>query len=157
MIIFHSSPCIVRHPEVSFSRDYLDFGKGFYVTTLEAQARKYAQRFVLRGKSAYLNMYELSDDLRKYKTLRFESYDEAWLDFVALCRVGRDISDYDMVTGGIADDKVFRTMDLFFSGEITKDEALRNLLYERPNVQICLRSQCLLDAELTYISSEEVR
>ena len=52
---------------------------------------------------------------------------------------------------------MFRTIDLFFSGEITKDEALRNLLYETPNVQICLRSQELLDAELTYISSEEIR
>lgn len=157
MIVFHSSFCIVKHPEVSFSRDYLDFGKGFYVTTLEDQARKYAQRFLLRGKSAYLNKYELSDDLGNYRTLRFDSYNEAWLDFVALCRVGKDVSDYDMVTGGIANDKVFRTIDLFFSGEITKDEALRNLLFERPNVQICLRSQDLLDAELTYISSEEVR
>lgn len=104
-----------------------------------------------------MNKYVLSDDLRKYKTLLFDSYDESWLDFVAICRVGKDQSDYDMVTGGIANDKVFRTIDLFFSGEITKDEALRNLLYERHNVQICLRSQILLDAELTFISSEEVR
>ena len=49
MIVFHSSPCIVNHPDVSFSRDYLDFGKGFYVTTIEDQARKYAKRFLLRG------------------------------------------------------------------------------------------------------------
>jgi len=49
MIVFHSSPCIVNHPDVSFSRDYLGFGKGFYVTTIEDQARKYAKRFLLRG------------------------------------------------------------------------------------------------------------
>lgn len=66
MIVFHSSPCIVNHPDVSFSRDYLDFGKGFYVTTIEEQARKYARRFLLRGMNAYLNKYELSDDLRNY-------------------------------------------------------------------------------------------
>lgn len=107
--------------------------------------------------NAYLNKYELSDDLRNYNARYFDSYDDLWLDFVALCRAGRDKSDYDIVTGGIANDKVFRTIDLFFSGEITKDEALRNLLYETPNVQICLRSQELLDAELTYISSEEIR
>lgn len=157
MIVFHSSPCIVNHPDVSFSRDYLDFGKGFYVTTIEEQARKYARRFLLRGMNAYLNKYELSDDLRNYNARYFDSYDDSWLDFVALCRAGRDKSDYDIVTGGIANDKVFRTIDLFFSGEITKEEALRNLLYETPNVQICLRSQELLDAELTYISSEEIR
>ena len=107
--------------------------------------------------NAYLNKYELSDDLRNYNARYFDSDDDSWLDFVALCRAGRDKSDYDIVTGGIANDKVFRTIDLFFSGEITKDEALRNLLYETPNVQICLRSQELLDAELTYISSEEIR
>lgn len=157
MIVFHSSTCIVEHPDVSFSRDYLDFGKGFYVTTIEEQARKYAQRFLLRGKKAYLNRYELSDDLRKYITISFDSYNESWLDFVAICRVGKDLSDYDMVLGGIANDKVFRTIDLFFSGEITKDEALRNLLYDKPNVQICLRSQHLLDTELTFISCEEIR
>ena len=157
MIVFHSSPCVVEHPDVAFSRDYLDFGKGFYVTTIEEQARKYAQRFLLRGKKAYLNKYVLSDDLRKYKTLSFDSYNESWLDFVAICRVGKDRSDYDMVTGGIANDKVFRTIDLFFSVEIAKDEALRNLLYERSNVQICLRSQSLLNTELTFVSSEEIR
>lgn len=107
--------------------------------------------------NAYLNKYELSDDLRNYNARYFDSYDDSWLDFVALCRAGRDKSDYDIVTGGVANDKVFRTIDLFFSGEITKDEALRNLLYETSNVQICLRSQELLDAELTYISSEEIR
>ena len=48
MIVFHSSPCIVNHPDVSFSRDYLDFGKGFYVTTIEEQARKYARRFFIK-------------------------------------------------------------------------------------------------------------
>ena len=117
MIVFHSSPCIVNHPDVSFSRDYLDFGKGFYVTTIEEQARKYARRFLLRGMNAYLNKYELSDDLRNYNARYFDSYDDSWLDFVALCRAGRDKSDYDIVTGGIANDKVFRTIDLFFSGD----------------------------------------
>ena len=89
-----------REPsDVSFSRDYLDFGKGFYVTTIEEQERKYARRFLLRGMNAYLNKYELSDDLRNYNARYFDSYDDSWLDFVALCRAGRDKSDYDIVTG----------------------------------------------------------
>ena len=37
--------------------------------------------------------------------------------------------------GGIANDKVFRTVDLFFAGDITKEEALRRLLFEIPNNQ----------------------
>lgn len=156
MRVFHSSPFVIDHPEISYSRDFLDFGKGFYVTSLEEQARKYARRFVLRGRTAFLNVYELSDALSEYKLLSFDSYDELWLDFVAECRIGRDKSDFDIVVGGIADDKVFRTIDLFFSGEMSKDEALRSLRYEKPNVQICLRSQDLLDKKLTFISSEKI-
>ena len=44
------------------------------------------------------------------------------------------------VVGGIANDKIFRTLDLYFSGEITKDEALKRLKFEKPNNQYCFRT-----------------
>ena len=40
MIVYHASPFIVEHPEVKYSRDFLDFGKGFYLTTIREQAVK---------------------------------------------------------------------------------------------------------------------
>ncbi len=156
MIVYHASPFIVEHPEVKYSRDFLDFGKGFYLTTIREQAVKYGLRFVLRGQKAFLNQYELVEDLSGYDICTFDSYDEEWLDFVAQCRIGQDKTDYDIVFGGIADDRVFRTIDLFFSGEISKDEALKKLIFEKPNLQICIRTQLLLDAGLTYISSTEI-
>lgn len=58
-----------------------------------------------------------------------------------------------VVKGGIANDKVFRTVDLFFAGDITKEEALNRLLFELPNNQLCIRSQKLLDNCLTYKES----
>lgn len=58
-----------------------------------------------------------------------------------------------MVRGGIANDKVFRTVDLFFAGDITKEEALRRLLFELPNDQLCICSQKLLDKCLTFKNS----
>lgn len=36
MKLFHASNCIVDNPDVLHSRDFLDFGKGFYLTALEA-------------------------------------------------------------------------------------------------------------------------
>lgn len=48
------------------SRKFLDFGQGFYVTTLRDQAVKYAQRFLRRGKSAWLNEYELDGSFLSY-------------------------------------------------------------------------------------------
>lgn len=112
MKIYHAGPCIVQHPDTQHSRPYLDFGPGFYVTTIYEQALRYAERFVRRGKQAYLNVYELGDDLSNYQVLRFVHYDEQWLDYVMKCRAGIIPDDCDIIIGGIANDKIFRTLDL---------------------------------------------
>ena len=57
MKVYHASMVRVEHPDVLHSRKFLDFGQGFYVTTLREQAVKYAQRFIRRGKEAWLNVY----------------------------------------------------------------------------------------------------
>ena len=110
MEVYHASTVVVDSPDTTHSRDFLDFGPGFYVTTLQDQAVKYGARFINRGKNAILNIYELADDLSKWKVITFKQYDEAWLDFVTECRQGRIVGDYDVVIGGIANDKVFRTL-----------------------------------------------
>ena len=89
MIVYHSSNMIVECPDVHHSRKYLDFGRGFYLTSIYDQAVRYAQRFKRRGQPAWLNTYELSDSLDKWKTILFESYNQEWLDFVAQCRDGK--------------------------------------------------------------------
>ncbi len=33
MIVYHGGVYIIQNPEVKFLRNYLDFGKGFYLTT----------------------------------------------------------------------------------------------------------------------------
>ena len=52
-----------------------------------------------------------------------------------------DDSDYDIVMGGVANDKVFNTVELFFDGLIDKTEAINRLRYEKPNLQICFRTE----------------
>ena len=156
MEVYHASTIVVEHPDTTHSRAFLDFGLGFYVTTMQVQAQKYGERFIRRGKDAILNTYELSDDLNKWKVMEFKRYDEAWLDFVTECRKGRVVGDYDIVIGGIANDKVFRTVDLYFAGDITKEECLRRLIYEEPNNQICIRSQQVLEECLTFKRSQRL-
>lgn len=157
MILYHASNCIVDNPDVLHSRNFLDFGKGFYMTSLEEQARKYALRFLLNEDKAYLNYYDLDDDLNSFRIKEFSSYDEEWLDFVALCRVGKQSEHYDIVSGGIADDKVFNTIDLYFSGNISKDEALRRLVFIHPNHQICILNQEVINRHLRFIKAEEIK
>ena len=144
MKVYHASSVIVENPDTIHSREYLDFGQGFYITTIREQAEKYALRFLRRGKPAWLNIYELSYNIDKWNLLRFDSYNSDWLDYVANCRIGNPVELYDMIIGGIANDRVILTL---------KEQALGLLKYEKPNIQLCIRSQQMIDECLTYIES----
>lgn len=153
MKLYHSSNTSVERPDTIHSRDYLDFGKGFYLTSLHEQAVKYAQRFIRRNQKAWINSYELIYDPAKWKVLQFEAYDKAWLDFVSKCRAGEDDTDFDIIIGGIANDRVIQTLDRYFEGELSMEETLGLLIYEKPNNQYCIRSQKMLDECLKHIGS----
>ena len=157
MTVYHASNFIIESPDIYHSRDFLDFGKGFYLTSLIEQAKKYAQRFLYQGDKAYLNHYNLDENLdNKFNIKEFGDYNEEWLDFVTLCRLGKLSTKYDMITGGIADDKVFNTVDLYFSGNISKEEALKRLKFIHPNHQICILNQDILNKHLHFLQSDEI-
>lgn len=156
MKLYHSSNVSVPEPDVIHSRDYLDFGKGFYLTSIHEQAVKYAQRFIRRQREAWLNAYEFNFNPLEWNILEFKYYDKEWLDFVANCRAGKDVSDFDLIIGGIANDRVIRTLDRYFEGELSENETLGLLKYERPNIQYCIRSQKMLDNCLTHIQSKQL-
>lgn len=156
MKVYHTSSIVVNKPDVAHSRAFLDFGSGFYVTNLLNQAKKYGERFTRRGNDAILNIYEMADDLSQWKVMEFKHYNEAWLDFITECRAGRVVGNYDIVIGGIANDKVFRTVDLYYAGDINKTECLKRLIFEKPNNQICIRTQQALDKCLTFLTYQHI-
>ena len=156
MKLYHAAPVIVETPDIFHSRDFLDFGKGFYLTPLYTQAEKYALRFVRRQGRAFINEYLLDEDLSGYRRKTFETYDEEWLEFVGACRKGKSRELYDIVSGGIADDQVFNTIDLYFAGRMSKDDALQRLSFEHPNHQICILNQEILLSHLHFIKAQEV-
>lgn len=154
MIVYHGSPAIVSHPDVFHSRERVDFGKGFYTTPLRDQAINWCRRFMRIG-DAYLNTYDLDESaFDRFSLLRFDEYSEEWLDFVLTCRQGLDQSSYDIVLGGVANDRVFDTVELYLEGLIGKQEAIGRLRFERPNFQICIRSQAVIDVCLKFVGSE---
>ena len=159
MKVFHGSYDIIKNPLVSVGRDKLDFGKGFYVTDIEEQALKWASKFKALNQKAFVNIYEFDKELASlYKYKSFSIYDEQWLDFIMACRGGDDVfSSYDIIEGGIANDRVFDTIELCLEGLISKDEALGRLKYQKPNNQIFFISQKVLDKTLRFASSYEVK
>lgn len=81
--LYHTSDRIIPSPDILHSRDYLDFGKGFYLTTIRAQAESYGNRFKRRNKEAWLNIYNFDYPGDNWNLLRFNSYNTEWLNFVA--------------------------------------------------------------------------
>ena len=157
MILYHGSYTEVAKPDVTHSRKNVDFGQGFYTTPLWEQAEKWCKRFQDKGQDAVVSVYQFSEEsLADYKVMRFDSYSEGWLDFVLKCRRGVDASDYDVVIGGVANDKIFNTVELFFEGLIDKTEAIKRLRYEKPNLQIAFRSQKVIDACLVFERGEQL-
>ena len=157
MKLYHASTLCIKKPDVLHSRDKLDLGRGFYLTGIREQAIRYAERFTRRGKEAFINEYELDDDTPNFVVKSFPSYDEERLDYVAVCRKGEQPQQtYDAVSGGVANDKVFNTVDLYFAGVISKDEALGRLKYEKPNHQLCILNGQMLDRHLHFIKAEKV-
>ena len=156
MILYHGSYIEIQRPELSFSRDNVDFGKGFYTTPIYEQAVKWCGKFIRRNKNGVVSRYEFDDNaFEKLKVLNFDTYSEEWLDFILICRQGKDNTDYDIVIGGVADDKVFNTVELYFDNLIDKEEAIKRLKYEKPNLQVCLRTQKAIDY-LRFEGSENV-
>ena len=142
MILYHGSYLEIVEPDLIHSRPNVDFGRGFYVTSLYAQALKWCGRFKRRRKDGIISRYAFDESREsELKTLKFDSYSEDWLDFILKCRSGKDTTDYDLVVGGVANDKVFNTVELFFDGLINKTEAINRLRYENPNLQICFRTE----------------
>lgn len=156
IILYHTSNVKVLTPDTLHSRNDIDFGRGFYLTTIKQQAVDYAQRFLRREEEAWLNIFQFEHIPSDWKVLQFDSYDRSWLDFISKCRAGEDDTDFDLVIGGIANDKVVRTLDRYFKGEISAEHALGLLKYEKPNIQYCIRSQALLDKCLTHIESKQL-
>lgn len=158
MIVYHGSNQILEKPDVRFSKKYLDFGKGFYLTTFQNQAEKWALRKTIRfGGDPYVNIYELHDELSSFKLLTFENENEKWLDFVCSCRKGEDSNaNYDIVSGNVANDDVFKSVDMYFRGIWDKQRTIEELRYYKMNNQICIVKQEVLEKILVYKSSYKV-
>lgn len=155
-MLYHGSFLAVTKPDLVHSRPNVDFGRGFYVTPLHEQAEKWCGKFKRRGKDGVISLYEFIENREtEIETLKFDSYSEEWLDFILNCRSGKDTTNYDLVVGGVADDQVFNTVELYFDGLIDKREAINRLRYEKPNLQICFRTEKALEL-LRFVGSERI-
>ena len=122
--IFHGSNVVVESPKILVMGFYKDFGYGFYCTSLEKQAQKWA---ISKKEDSIVSVYQYQPNLAlKIKT--FPTMTEEWLDFVVNCRRGIP-HNYDIVVGPIADDGVAFQLERFHEQMIDAEVLARELTY----------------------------
>ena len=160
MILYHGGTEAVMQPDCKAGRPDLDFGQGFYVTLLQDQAEGFAKRKARDRKvKSVISVYEFDYEnaIKDCAYLNFEFYDEAWLDFVVESRSGlKPWSSYDIVEGGVANDRVIDTVELYTIGILDKASALGRLSEHQPNHQICILNQEILDKYLKFLEVIEL-
>ncbi|MDR1023022.1 MAG: DUF3990 domain-containing protein [Prevotellaceae bacterium] len=144
MKVYHGSYLKIGKIDLSKCELHKDFGRGFYVTKLLKQAEVWASRKGVnkhtKGVITEFTFFESAFSDKNFKTLRFDTYNNDWLDFVALNRnfnTPHPAHDYDIVEGPVADDKITTRIDAYIRGEVSREEFLQELSFEKPSHQIC--------------------
>lgn len=146
MILYHGSNVTVEKPVLVKQNRFLDFGFGFYTTTNKEQAKDFAVKVTDKRKNgtATLNIYEVDETkaFAECKVLPFDEPDEAWLDFVAQNRQGMYSGEkYDLIYGPVANDDVYRTITLYMTGILSKEQTLEALKIRKLYNQLVFTSE----------------
>jgi hypothetical protein len=149
MKVYHGSYAQIDKIDLSKGELARDFGQGFYVTNIYEQAKVWANRKGKQRKTEgvvnefiFLESAFVSD---YFNTLRFTGYSEEWLDFVVMNRqndTSKNLHNYDIVEGPVADDDVAARITFYLAGGITKVEFIEELRFKHTvSHQIALCTQ----------------
>ena len=93
---------------------------------------------IRKAEQAIVNVYEFTSPAN-CRIKRFDSYDKEWLDFIVESRTGKQPwKGFDIIEGGIANDRVIDAVEAYIQGYADVEHTLRQLIYQKPNYQICI-------------------
>ena len=139
MILYHGSNIDIDKIDLTKSKPYKDFGKGFYLSADKQQAQRMAEQrtsIFLEGKPI-LNPYRFDETIlndNSLKVLCFEEYSEDWANFVLKNRdfnIEQPCHNYDIVYGPIADDGVTFQLRRYKTGMISLEQLVNELKYSK--------------------------
>lgn len=160
MKVYHGSTSIIERPIASAGRERLDFGKGFYVTDIQSQADTWAERMSrIKEMPGIVSVYDLDmeEAKRRFSYKHFEHYDNEWLQYIVANRTGNTtIEKYDIIEGGVANDRVIDTVEAYIANLMTLETALRELSRHQPNNQLCICSQAVIDECMSFVESYKI-
>ena len=152
---FHGSKNqIIGQVKVDYGIREHDFGQGFYLGETFLQSAALAAE---RNNKGYLYKFEF--DINKLRTITLEGLD--WLFFIAINRNKIQLndttanifkrykqiidSDYDVIIGKIADDRMAISMESFFNDDLYDVELFACLKKLALGNQYCIKHQSAID------------
>ena len=140
--LYHGTNYDFSTVDLSNAKDKRDFGKGFYLTTLQNQAKDWADTLFARFGGDGIFVYEFEFEVKKELNIKqFKGISEDWLNFIRDNRIGGGIQhSFDIVWGAVANDRTNRTLALFVEGIYSTKEAIRKLRSNKLNDQISIHT-----------------
>jgi len=167
MTLYHGSLLPVEAPLIMTRASYrpLDFGTGFYATTSYEQAEKWVRNRLAQNPSSdtgYVTAYEFDErgfavsGLKRHDFQRFPVSSD-WFRFIMRNRRERNPEHgYDLVTGPVANDRVYTVITAFEAGFVSEKEAVERLRPYRLADQYLFHTPASL-AFLKTLMTEEVK
>ncbi len=156
MRLYHGSNVVIESINLAMCRPYKDFGKGFYLTDIEEQAKQMAKRVArIYGGSPIVNSFEIQDDFRKLSNIKIKDFGiqttEEWAKFVMNNR-NRTFTDeantlcnkdnkYDIVIGPVADDNMALLFRQYENEIIDFETLLKGMIYKKTSSQYSFHTE----------------
>ena len=156
MKLYHGSNVNIESINLAMCRPYKDFGKGFYLTDIEEQAKNMAVRVSrIYGGIPIVNVFEIQDDFRSLSDIKIKDFGiqttEEWAQFVMNNR-SREFQEikselcnkdnkYDIVIGPVADDNMALLFRQYENEMIDFETLLRGIIYKRVSSQYSFNTE----------------
>ncbi|MDR1014689.1 MAG: DUF3990 domain-containing protein [Coriobacteriales bacterium] len=154
MRLYHGSNRAFARVDLEKCRPYKDFGRGVYLTRLEAQAQDWAQKVTARAGTGrpIVMLFDFDETaLLRLDTLVFGVPDARWAHFVMNNRnrswtafddpLSNHDAKYDLVEGPVANDDIATTFSLFVRGLLDGEMLAKQLAYKDLNHQMSFHTE----------------
>lgn len=166
MILYHGGLDAVATPRIMERASYrpLDFGTGFYATSSRDQAVRWVRNrldYDVAAPHGYVNVYEFDEPGFAASGLKRLDFDIGrvgadWLRFVMRNRTQHNPEHgYDLVTGPVANDRVYTVIVGYEAGFMDERTAIRRMKTYRLANQFLFHTEAALRF-LSFRGAEEV-